>query len=132
MNVCNALSVSSFLATRIIPSNLQDVCQISLDIVSNASSHQINAAIKYNQQEINKLLIQLLTINFVKQNKETIQNEIKEFNSENSETQQLESYCNQKLLEISPIHGFSPKPYFLDYKVSDDIRMEILTYLKCH
>ena len=42
----------------------------------------------------------------------------------------LENYCSQKLLEISPIHGFSPKAYFLDYKISDDIRMEILTYLK--
>ena len=130
LNVCEDMSVSSFLATEIIPSNLQDVCQCSLDIVSNASSHQINAAIKYNQQEINRLLIQLLTINFVKQNKETIQNETKQLQNQNSNTQQLENYCNEKLLEISPIHGFSPKPYFIDYKVSDDIRMEILTYLK--
>ena len=130
LNGYKDMSVSSFLATGIIPSNLQDVCQCCLDIVSNASSHQINAAIKYNQQEINKLLIQLLTINFVKQNKETIQNETKQLQKKNNNNHQLENYCNQKLLEISPIHGFSPKPYFLDYKVSDDIRMEILTYLK--
>ena len=59
-----------------------------------------------------------------------MQNETKEFDNKNNNKQQLENYCNQKLLEISPIHGFSPKPYFLEYNVSNDIRMEILTYLK--
>ena len=98
--------------------------------MSNASSHQINAALEYNENEINKLLMQLLIINFIKQNGKTIQNETTEFNNKSINTQQLENYCNQKLLEISPIHGFSPKPYFLEYNVSNDIQMEILTYLK--
>ena len=67
-------TVSSVLVSSDkIPSNLQDVCQCSLDIVSNASSHQINAAVEYNQNEINKLLVQLLTINFIKQNENNIQ-----------------------------------------------------------
>ena len=75
-------------------------------------------------------MIQLLTINFINQNKETIRNETKEFKQNNNDKKQLENYCNQKLLEISPIHGISPKQYFEEYKISDDIRMEILTYLK--
>ena len=122
--------LSEFVSFDKIPSNLQHVRQCSLDIVSNASSYQINAAVEYNQNEINKLLIQLLTINFIKQNEATIQSEIKEFNNKNNNTQPLENYCNEKLLEISPIHGFSRKHYFLEYNVSSDIRMEILTYLK--
>ena len=116
-----------------IAPSMQDVCRCSLDIISNASSHQIQAAIDRNKHEINTLLLQLLTINFIQKNEQIIQNERKEFNNNNNNmnnTRQLENYCNQKLLEISPIHGFSPKPYFLDYKISDDIRMEILTYLK--
>ena len=129
MTACSqSISVSSFLAGCIISSSIKDVYQNSCNIIANASSHQINAAIHYNQNEINKLLIQLLTINFIQQNEQTIQSETKNLNGNHAK--QLEIYCSQKLLEISPIHGFSPKPYFLDYNISDDIRMEILTYLK--
>ena len=117
-----------------ISPSVQNVCQCSLDIVSGASSHQIQAAIDYNKPEINKLLVQLLTINFIQKNEQIIQNETKQFletnDNNNNNNTKLENYCSQKLLEISPIHGFSPKPYFLDYKISNDIRMEILTYLK--
>ena len=125
-------SLPSFLCGAAISSSLQDVCKCALSIVSDASPHQINTAIEYNQNQINTLLIQLLTINFIKQNENIIQNEIEKFNNQNhdNDRKQLENYCNQKLLEISPIHGFSPKTYFQEYNVSDDIRMDILTYLK--
>ena len=113
-----------------IPSNLQHVCHCCLDIVSNASSHQIKAAVEYNQNEINKLLVQLLTINFIANNEKTVQTSVEKIAGCPASDTQLKKYCNQKLLEISPIHGFSPKPYFLEYNVSDDIRMEILTYLQ--
>ena len=128
--------VSTFVSLGIIPSNLEHVCQRSLDILDNASSHQINAAVKYNQNEINKLLIQLLTVNYISKNQKTIGNETKKLNlddknnNNNDFTKQLTNYCSGKLLEISPIQGFSPKVYFLEYKISDDIQMEILTYLK--
>ena len=127
--------LSMFVSLNITPSKLRDVCQCSLDIVDNASSHQINAAVKHNQNEINKLLIQLLTVNYISKNEQTIDNEIKNLkldneNTNNSNSKQLTNYCNQKLLEISPIHGFSPKRYLVEYKISDDVRMEILTYLK--
>ena len=117
-----------------ISSSVHNVCQCSLDIISSASSHQIQAAIDYNKQDINKLLVKLLTITFIQKNEQVIQIETKKLaekgNTNNEHQKKLENYCNQKLLEISPIHGFSPKQYFLDYKISDDIRMEILTYLK--
>ena len=127
--------LSSFISLDIMPSILQDVCQCSLDIVENASSHQINAAAKYNENEINRLLIQLLTINFISKNKQNIENNMKKLNlvhnnKNNINSEQLANYCNQKLLEISPIHGFSPEAYFTQYKISNDVRMEILSYLK--
>ena len=105
-----------FVSLEIIPPILQNVCQSSLDIVENASTHQINAAVKYNENEINKLLIQLLTINFISKNKHNIETDIKKLNLENenknnNNSKRLTNYCNQKLLEISPIHGFSPKPH---------------------
>ena len=64
-----------------------------MGIISNASSHQIKAAIDYNRNEVNKLLIQLLTINFIKTHEKAIQNETKRF-QEKSDPIQLENYCN--------------------------------------
>ena len=121
--------LSRLISRNIFSKQLENICKCSLDIVSNASSHQIKAAIDYNQHEINTLLIQLLTINFIKKNTKIIENETKQLDT-TCNTEKVKTYCSKKLLEISPNCGFSPKAYFLEYNVSDDIRMEILTYLK--
>ena len=129
MSFVDSMLLSGFVSRDIFSKQLQDICKCSLDIVSNASSHQIKAAIDYNQHAINTLLIQLLTVNFIQTNSKIIENETKQLDTTRN-TVKVKAYCCKKLLEISPNYGFSPKAYFSQYNVSDDIRMEILTYLK--
>ena len=151
---CNELTtVVDVLSSTLIPKSLESVCLTSLKLIENASSNQVSAAVEYNQHKINALLIQLLTINFLSQNQQQIENDVNDLNHINvvqlsqqhvqltpfpmSTTQSssdldsdLEEYCQHKLLSLSPILGFSRKNYFLQHNISNDIQMEIISYLK--
>ena len=128
------------LSSTLIPESLHQVCLTSLKLIENASSNQVSAAVEYNQNKLNVILIQLLTINFISQNKKQIENDIVQFSQANSTYEQsetssvvdvdLEEYCEHKLLSLSPILGFSRKNYFIEHNISNDIRMEIISYLK--
>ena len=124
------------------------MCSTSLKLIENASSNQLSGAVEFNQKKINTLLIQLLTINFISQNGKEIENETNNPNNndimqssiaitqETSSTSQtsldvdLEEYCERKLLCLSPILGFSRKNYFIENHISNDTRMEIVSFLK--
>ena len=122
----------TWLAKSMVSSTLENICTTSLDIISNASSSQINAAIDHNKDEINKILVKLLTINFLSKNANTIENETKEFNktTDKPDNQLIKGYCGTKLLEISPIHGFFQNDYFLHYNISSDLQSHILTFIR--
>ena len=165
MQTIGSNSISEFLSSTttlpsIIPPTLHDVCKCSLDIIENASSNQISAAVEFNQQEINKMLLKLLTINFISKNQQEIHDEVNLLRNDNSDNNRqkekekemekdtqkqfktekikicsnhifdLSQYCEKKLLDLSPIYGFSRTNYFLEYNISDDIRLEIISYLK--
>ena len=130
--------------TALIPESLQTICNISLTVIENASNDQIAKAIQHNQHEINTLLVQLLAINLITQTQNEIkkdlnipQNDTNDNNSSNNvaESQTIiiinvEEYCERKLLSLSPIDGFSRKNFLAKSNVSDDVRIEILSYLK--
>ena len=132
------------LSSTLIPAPLQSMCSASLKLIANASSVQVSTAVEYNQHSINVLLIQLLTINFISQNRKQIENDINNLkhnhkrdvaqlsqgttthdqsNCSSSQTSSdvnpdLEEYCERKLLCLSPILGFSRKNYFVEYNMS--------------
>ena len=136
---CNeSTTLVDVLSSTLIPKSLQQVCSTFLELIKNASSHQVSAAVEYNQHKINTLLIQLLTINFISQNQKQIENEVNlnivqlasRSQSPMPPAMDLEEYCERKLLNLSPMVGFSRKNYFMAYKISNDIQMEIISYLK--
>ena len=51
-------------------------------------------------------------------------------NTEPDKTTPILEYCERKILPLSPILGFSRKNYFIVSNISDDVQMEILSYLK--
>ena len=93
------------LAASIVPSNLSTMCNASLQLIENATKQQIRAAIRYNQDEINRLLIKLVTINFISKNQAQIAKEIKQ-EEETRKNNNLQEYCERALLLISPKMGF--------------------------
>ena len=148
------ITLTNVLSSKLIPESLQSMCSTSLKLIESGSSNQVSAAVEYNQHNINVLLIQLLTINFISQNQQDIENEVINLNHNNNNIVQLpqqlnpvtaspnqlnrstdanpdfEEYCQRKLLCLSPILGFSRKNYFVEYNMSNDIQMEIVSYLK--
>ena len=137
-------SILEALSASLIPAPLQSVCSTSLKLIENASPHQLSAAVNHSRNDVNKILAQLLAINFIAKNKTQIQEELTglklthrtnavvEAQSSNTVNTNiaLEEYCQQKLLHLSPIVGFSRKNYFVEYNISDDIEMEIISFLK--
>ena len=140
---CNNMAVDAFagishmLCNQLIPQSLHSLSHACLKLIENASSDQIATSINCNQHEINTLLIQLLAINFINKNQDEIRNDINTINSKKDVTSNnqsnddsLKDYCEHKLLEISPIGGFSRKNYLIECNINDDIRIEIISYLK--
>ena len=129
-------NIVNFLSNTLIHQSLQDVCCTSLMLIENASRSQVAAAAQYNKHQINTLLVQLLAINFIAKNQNQIKNDLNIYQTDqttqsNAETSvAVEDYCERKLLALSPIHGFSRKNYFVECCISDDIRMEVLSYLR--
>ena len=74
-------TISSVIADSLIPPSLQPMCNTSLKVIQDASSNQILGAVEHNQDEINRLLVQLLTITFISQNKSQIEKELCTYNS---------------------------------------------------
>ena len=63
------------LQKEMIPKSLESLTQCSMDIIDNASPTQIEAAMKYNKLKIDKLLLKLLTIEWISNNKQQFINE---------------------------------------------------------
>ena len=59
------------------------MCSTSLKAITNASSNQVAAAVAYNRDQINTLLIQLLAINVISTNQQQIENELKTLEIDN-------------------------------------------------
>ena len=110
--------------TSVCP-KLQTVSDMAFKVIDNASREQINTAVQYNQDEINKLLVKLLAVNYIADNETDIIKDI------DDTTKSIDyNYCERKLLKLSPILGFSRKDYFAEYQISSDIQMKIVSYLK--
>ena len=71
-----SMDVVDALSSTLIPSALQSMCSTSLQVIARASSDQLGTAVKYNQDKINTLLIQLLVVNFISSNQTAIENEL--------------------------------------------------------
>ena len=67
----------------LIPTALKDVTQQCLNIIDSASQSQIESAVNHNRYEINKLLVKLLTINLVSNEKELFSSKIDKSNTLN-------------------------------------------------
>ena len=149
MNHCGySKGAADFLAAALIPSSLQNLCQTSLNLIENASDEQLVAAVDFNERQINTLLVQILAINFINTNRNTIEADVSILSNNNntistdrveksnslqvtnSRQSALEKYCDHKLRALSPIHGFSRKNYFIECNISNDVQLEILSYLK--
>ena len=138
MMTCNApSSLVQIFSSKLLSKSLESVCSTSLKLIENASSTQVSAAVEYNQKTINILLLQLLAINFISQNRNHNENDVNHVNDLNHNQNHnhnndidIETYCERKLLSLSPILGFSRKNYFVQCTIGDDTRMEILSYLK--
>ena len=121
--------ISSFLSKSVSDSTLQPVCDMSFQLIQDATRGQINAAVKYNKDNINRLLIKLMAINFITNNQKEITQEIHSNGASTSSNVNLKEYCEKKLLSISPVMGFSRKDYFGKYNISDSVECEIVSYL---
>ena len=145
------MSIFNFVSDALVPQSLHSVCDTSLKLIHNASEEQITTAVKCNTREINSLLVQLLVLNFIVKNQNKIVNDLKipkisetplasstcSSDTCNIKTQDcgtnnvlLKKYCERKLRCLSPTHGFSRNNCFVEYKIGDDIGMEILSYFK--
>ena len=142
------MSLVDLLSKNFLPQSLHRVCQTSLQLIENASEEQITTAVHYNQHRINVLLIQLLAVNSIAENQKQIQNDIDIENDihttdhdsnkiikdntvrDEHSHKQIQTYCERSLLSLSPMVGFSRKNYFAECNISDDVRMEIISYLK--
>ena len=160
--------IAGVISDSLIPPSIKSMCNMSLQVIQDASSNQILAAVEHNKHEINRLLVQLLAITFISQNKSQIEKDLASHDNDNenknndtnhnnknnnntknncnnnmknkkhsspnpyptSQGFNMRQYCEGKLLKLSPILGFSRKNYFSEYKISNDIRMEIISYLK--
>ena len=93
-----------FLIGQLLPQQVHSMAQCSLNIIDSASSIQIDAAMKYNETAINKLLIKLLTINFINNNQNKIIHEMSDnFN-------QIETPSNNRRNFGHPGHPGHPGP----------------------
>ena len=70
---------------NLLPQSLHSVAQCSVSIIDNASSSQIDAAIKHNQNTINTLLVKLLAVNFINQKKDKIIQDVKQMNHDHTQ-----------------------------------------------
>ena len=151
--------LAPFMVEQMLPQKLHSMAECSLSIIERSSTIQIDAAIKHNQNHINKLLVQLLAINFINNNKNDILNDISKINNRknnnnNNDTNNMEipsnievnennnnslckdesfylqNYCERKLLNLSPILGFGQKDYFFEYNINNDIIIHILSFIK--
>ena len=70
----------------------------SLDLIENASLMQINAAYQYNQVKISKLLLKLLAIDFISNNKDELINQQSHINDKITNKQEkLQTISTKKL-----------------------------------
>ena len=131
-------NIVDLLCKQLVDHSLHHLCDTSLKLIENASKDQISAALDYNQHQINILIIQLLTINLIGQNQKEFQHDIQQQQQRQHQgdheqsymESECQTYCERKLLSLSPMIGFSRKNYFLECKISDDVQMEILSYLE--
>ena len=110
--------IASLLEMR-LPNNLLSMTQCSMNLIEKASTLQIEAALKHNQEIVNKFLVKLLTIQFISKHQTIITNDLNQIqnqthnnnNNNNTTNDNLAKYCETKLLKLSPILGFTRKDY---------------------
>ena len=130
---------------------MRSMAKCSLDIIDNTSFIQTKAAVKLNENRIEKLLTKLLAVDYINEHRNEIENELvnhktkeeyimtemeqkDEKNSkklcQDSNKIDLQKYCEQKLLPLSPVFGFSRRDYFLEYNICSDIITHIFSFIK--
>ena len=116
-----------------LPASLHHVTAQSLNIIDSATDFQLSKATTHSKREIDALLLKLLAITFINNNQTKIENEIKSIDivSDDHDQSRLKTYCAQILKHhLSPAIGFINKNLFVKYNISEDISVDIISYLK--
>ena len=79
-------SICNYLSNILLSNSLQDVAACSMGIIDNATDFQIAMGAAHSRREIDALLLKLLTLNFINENRSRIETEINDINLKSNNT----------------------------------------------